>query len=368
VDQTMTQGPGRKAQDAGVARFSVALCLLCASVVTGCDKMPWASKEDDGTATAAPGVTTAQSGVTPTRPVVAESNLLATANGVPLSKADLRLRLTEEKLARRAQGQPERLSPEELDSVLRFLIEAELASQEAVKRGLDRDPDIQQRWEYLRRTFFSTQWVLQRRKQLENELTDASLANYYETIKTGFKTPERRRVRHIAVATEAEAKEVLARLLGGSITFENLVREKSLDTASKSQGGLINRWIIRDNEKRLRFRTEQEAEAAGIMSLDGPSEAAVFAIDQVDGLSSYLKGMDNRYHVYQLVDRQAEQQPALSDVKTQVKELWLSIQIQQEINAIVSKGETAGQITKPASAADRLQDAQREADEELKQP
>lgn len=345
-----------------------ALVIALGLALGGCDKMPWASKEDDGTATAAPGVTTAQSGQTPMRPVVAEAEKIATVNGVPLSKADLRLRLTEEKLARRAQGQPERLSPEELESVLRFLMESELASQEAVKRGLDRDPDTQQRWEYLRRTFFSTQWVLQRRKQLENELTDTSLANYYETIKAGFRSPERRRVRHIAVATEAEAKEVLARLLGGSIKFEDLVHEKSLDAATKAQGGLINRWIIKNDEKRLRFRTEQEAEAAGIMSLDAPSEAAVFAIDQVSGLSSYIKGMDNRYHVYQLAEREAEQQPALSDVKSQVKELWLSVQIQQEINGLISKGETAGQITKPADTADRLQDVQREIDEELKQP
>lgn len=367
-------------------RVSVVLSL--GLLLAGCDKLPWASKDEESVATASPGMTTAQSVVVPGRPVVSDFDVVAMVNGVPISKADSRLRLSEirmEKaravLARRAPSDAEKpftqqeldqllLSEEELDNLVQFLIEAEVLSQDAVKRGLERDPDIQQLWEYQRRTFFLTQWLLNRRKQLEDTLTEPLLAEVFEKYKEGFREPERRQVRQIEVATEEEAKEVLARLYGGSITFQDLVREKSLDAATKSQDGLLKRWVIRAVEARGRYPTEQEAEAAGIMTLDAASEGAVFGIDRVKGVSNYVKGMDNRYHVFQLVEKKEEQQRTLAEpeVRARLKEHWLSQQIQADVKTLISAGEASGQITKPSDVRERLQDVQRAIVAEIKQP
>jgi peptidyl-prolyl cis-trans isomerase C len=223
------------------------------------------------------------------------------------------------------------LNPEQLKGVTDELVRAELLSQDAASRGLDRQLDVQRRWEVLRRTFFSQEWLTQQREQVSVEA--AQVEQFYDQNKLGFREPQRRKLRQLAVATDDEAKRALARLLDGSAEFEALARQIST-APSASAGGLIATWVMRAQEKAARFGSEAQAEAAGVSSLDPALEAAAFAIDQVKGLSNYVKGADNRYHIFQLAERQEERQIPLTEVYDQIKELLMVQRLQEAIETL----------------------------------
>lgn len=69
--------------------------------------------------------------------------------------------------------------------------------------------------------------------------TLADARQFYEQNKDQlFACPSAKSVSHIVVATEAEANDVLAQLQGGA-DFATLAKQRSTDTASKDDGGLI---------------------------------------------------------------------------------------------------------------------------------
>jgi len=295
------------------------LLLLC---VAGCDKLPWNSKpQSAGHANA--GLTTAQSAPTPSKPQALPGDVLATVNGATISKKDLELRIQELKTLAESANQPwTPLTSEQLGQVLDELINTELMSQDALARGLDRSLDVQQRWEYIRRGFFAQEWLRWHQERLSVQPEEVD--KYYEDNKAGFRVPARLRLRQIVVASEDQANRALSQLHGGTSDFANLAQQISLGpTAAK--GGELPSWVMRANEKTFLYGTEAEAQAAGVMSLDPALEAAAFAIDQVNGLSSYVKGADNQYHIFQLVERQEEHLRQKQEVWDDVKN-FLSLQ------------------------------------------
>jgi parvulin-like peptidyl-prolyl isomerase len=68
------------------------------------------------------------------------------------------------------------------------------------------------------------------------KVTDEEMRSYYEANKDQFKQPEQVKVSHILVKTEAEAKDLLAKIKGGE-DFAKLAKEKSTDPTTKDKGG-----------------------------------------------------------------------------------------------------------------------------------
>lgn len=68
------------------------------------------------------------------------------------------------------------------------------------------------------------------------EVSEQEARAYFNAHRAAFDEPERVRVRHILLGTEAEARVALARLRAGE-SFEKLARELSLDPGSRSRGG-----------------------------------------------------------------------------------------------------------------------------------
>ncbi len=305
-------------------------------VVVGCDKLPWSStdnKHDGATATAA--LTTAQTGVTPGKPTVAPGEVLAIVNGVSISKNDLELQVQELKTLVTSLGQEWKpLTKEQREGILKELIKTELLSQEAVARGLDRELKAQQRWEFLRRGFFAQEWL--RWNQERQEVSSAEVEQYYERYKPGFIEPEQRQLRRIVVASEEQTKQALARLLGESMDFTALAQQVSLGPEAKD-GGLMPGWVMRREEKSRMFLSEENAQAAGVTSLDPALEAAAFAIDRENSLSNYVKGADNRYHIFQLVKRKDARQVPLTEVWDRIKNALLVQKLQQSITELRDK-------------------------------
>lgn len=80
-------------------------------------------------------------------------------------------------------------------------------------------------------------------------VTAAAVLAHYETNREAYAEPLEVTVRHILVETEAEAEEIL-RLLAAGEDFAVLAAERSVDTGSAGQGGLLP-WPVVPNDPRL---------------------------------------------------------------------------------------------------------------------
>lgn len=315
-DVMRVKGEGSRAK--GLAALFISAVLL----IAGCDKLPWGKPP----AEAPPA--TAQSAVAPGRAAVAPGDIVATVNGVDMSRQDVEFRVQELKaMVANLNRTWTPLTEDQLKGVVDELVNNELMSQDAVARGLDRSTDTRRRWEFLRRGFFVQEWV--RAKQDQLQVASNEVEEFYEKNKMGFRVPERRRLRQISVASEEQAKSVLGRLLSDGADFAALATESSL-APTAAQGGMITGWVMRAKEK----SPEAVATAADVSSLDPALEAAAFAIDRVNGLSSYVKGPDNRYHLFQLVEREQERTRPLGEVWDQIKNFLLLQKAQRELDTL----------------------------------
>jgi peptidyl-prolyl cis-trans isomerase C len=156
-------------------------------------------------------------------PALAQSKPAAKVNGVAIPQ----YRLDHATQSRTTQGQPD--TPQLRQSVRDTLINLELASQAAVKEGLDKKPDVAARLE-LDRASVLTQAYWQEYLRT-HPITDEELRKEYDRMKPELATKEYR-ARHILVTSEDEAKQIKG---GGN--FEKLAAAKSKDPGSKGRGG-----------------------------------------------------------------------------------------------------------------------------------
>jgi len=157
----------------------------------------------------------------------AQEGTLAKVNGVaiPQSRADLLMK----EMA--AQGRPD--TPEMRDAIKQELINREIVAQEAVKKGLQKRPEVATQIELQRQAVLINAYLQDYLKA--NPVSEDDLKKEYESVKASAASREYK-VRHILVESEDEAKQVLAQLKKGG-NFEKLAAEKSKDQGSKGRGG-----------------------------------------------------------------------------------------------------------------------------------
>ena len=214
---------------------------------------------------------------------------VAKVNGaaIPQSRLDLVIK------AAAAQGQPD--SAEVRSALRENLITEEILAQEAIKKGLDRNPDVQTQVDLAR------QGILIRAYQADfmrnNPVSDSDLRKEYESVKSQMGDKEYK-ARHILVETEQEAKDLIAALKKGG-SFEKLAGERSIDTGSKSNGGEL-----------------------------GWSSAAVYVKPFADALTKLKKGETTSqpvqtpfgWHVIRLEDVRAAVPPSFAEVKQNMQQ------------------------------------------------
>ena len=161
-----------------------------------------------------------------TAPAAAGTSAIATVNGAPISQArfDFLLKQSQQ------QGQPD--SPEVHKSLREKLIVEEIVAQEAIKKGMDKSPEVNTQLDLARQTILIRAYLQDFLKNAP--LGDDVLKAEYEKIKAQMGDKEYH-ARHILVEKEAEAKDIIAKLKKGE-KFEKLA-EKSKDPGSKTKGG-----------------------------------------------------------------------------------------------------------------------------------
>ena len=142
--------------------------------------------------------------------------------------------------SRISQGQPD--TPELRSSVRDALINQEIIAQEALRRGINKKPDVAAAIDINRQDILVNAYV---QDYLEkNPVTEDTLKKEYERIKAQLGGREYK-ARHILVENESEAKDIIAQIRKGS-SFEKLAAERSKDTGTKDKGGDLD-WSVPGN-------------------------------------------------------------------------------------------------------------------------
>ena len=119
-----------------------------------------------------------------------------------------------------------------LDEVISFMLFAEAAKAQ----GIDKEPAIKTRLEYLQTEYLAREYF---RRYLAKtpQVSEETLTAYYKDHLSEFKPPEEIKARHILVKTEAQANKILDELKGGK-DFIELAKKNSIDPAAANGGKL----------------------------------------------------------------------------------------------------------------------------------
>ena len=155
------------------------------------------------------------------------ADVVAKVNGkdVPQARADFIVK------ANAGQGQAD--TPELRNRVREVLIRNEILSQEAIKKGLDKNPDVAIQTELNRQDVLVNAYIQDYVKN--NPVGEDLVKAEYDRAKSQAGDKEYK-ARHILVKEEAEAKQIIAQIKKGG-NFEKIAAQKSTDPGSKDKGG-----------------------------------------------------------------------------------------------------------------------------------
>ena len=176
------------------------------------------------------------------------------------------------------------------NAIINELVGTELAYQEAIKNGIDKQPDFITAEELGHRKLVVNTFLADFMKK--NPVTDADKKAAYEQYKKELGDKEYS-ARHILVKTEAEANDILAQVKKGS-DFAKIAKEKSLDPGSKEKGGDLG-WFS----------------PAGMVK---PFSDAVTSLKKGEVSTTPVQTQFG-WHVIKLVDSRATQVPPYDKVK-----------------------------------------------------
>ena len=158
---------------------------------------------------------------------VAKDSIVATVNGVPITSARV------DAIARQGgTGRPD--SPDARKAIVEGLAMQMVAAEEAVKKGLDKTPEVVDQLDGIRQSVLANAYVQDFLKN--NPVGDEAVKAEYDRIKAAI-TGTEYKARHILVEKESEAREIIAKLRKDPASFGKLATEKSKDPGSKAWGG-----------------------------------------------------------------------------------------------------------------------------------
>ncbi|BEV71297.1 MULTISPECIES: peptidylprolyl isomerase [unclassified Paludibacterium] len=153
-------------------------------------------------------------------------------NGTTISQA--RFDAVAKMMNAQAQAQGQQADPRLPEMIKQQLITAEVLRQEAVRKGIDKLPEVRAELDNAEAMTLANQLIKQ--FVASNPVSESDLKAEYDKLKAA--TPEKKsyHAQHILVKTEAEANAVIAALKKGK-PFAQLAKEKSIDPGSKANGG-----------------------------------------------------------------------------------------------------------------------------------
>jgi peptidyl-prolyl cis-trans isomerase C len=276
------------------------LALLCAGLSVGCREKPKQLPGPSGSSSAAPpGKLTSE---------------LARQVLVKVGEREITLGDYAETLERMDPFERLRYqSPDRRKQLLNEIIQVELLAEEAKRRGLDKTPETQERV----RQMLRDELLREVRQGVASpaDIPEAEVHAYFDSHHDEFKEPERRRVAHLLLANEAQAKAALHKALGASAAdWGKLVSQVSLDKPPQSSA-------------------PAPTELAGDLGIVGPPghprganprvpealRAAVFEIDKLGGVLDKVVADAGHFHVVRMTGRTEARDRSYQDAERTIR-------------------------------------------------
>ncbi len=253
----------------------------------------------------------------------AKNPAAATVNGKPISQRTVDMIVAQGA----ASGRPD--TPEARKGIIEQLALQMVVADEAIKKGLDKSPEVAEQIDAVRQTVLANAYVQDFVKN--TPITDEMVKAEYERIKTMISGTEYK-ARHILVEKESDAKEIIAKLKTDPAAFEKLAMQKSTDTSSKVRGGDLG-WFD------LRGMVPEFGAAVSKM------EKGKFTLEPVKTQFGY--------HVIWLDDSRPIQAPPLESVKPQLTEQLQQKNVKTALDELKAKAkiEMASAAPPPVPAA-----------------
>ncbi|MEW6723922.1 MAG: peptidylprolyl isomerase [Bacillota bacterium] len=173
------------------------------------------------------------------------------------------------------------------------------------------------------RTFLKVQIITEKILKPKIQIAEDDIVAYWEEHSGEFDTPEMIKASHILVATEAEAKDIVARLKAGE-DFAALAKEKSTDAYSKENGGSLGYFSRGD-------MTEAFEEAAFRL-----------AVGQISEPVQTFYG----WHVIKLDDRKAAQRATIESARAEIEQILVEREIDKLYGPWLAELQEKARITK----------------------
>ncbi|AMC13322.1 peptidylprolyl isomerase [Liberibacter crescens] len=184
-------------------------------------------------------------------------------------------------------------------AVISSIIDIKLLAQQAKDKGLNKTPEYETRMNYLSERELHNELF---RKEILEKVTPEEVKARYEKEADNLakEKKEEVRARHILVTSKDEAKAIIKSLLSGK-KFEELAKEKSIDTSNKDKGGDLGYF------------------AQGTM--DPEFEKAAFALKQEGDITNEPVQTPYGWHVIRLENRRPLSIPPMKQVESQLNQL-----------------------------------------------
>ncbi len=233
---------------------------------------------------------------------VKEDKTIAIVNGHEIKVSEVQM-ATEDII-----GQLPDLSPKlRYPFVVEYLIERHLLAQLAVKEGVADTDEYKRRLALYQAKALRDAYFFQKIRPL---VTEEQVKAAYDAEAAKVAQTERIRARHILVATEKEAKDILDRLAKGE-KFEDIAKKYSLD-GSKDYGGDLGYFTAPEMVPEF--------------------SAAAFALKA--GETSQPVKTDFGWHIIRLEDRKMGAAQPYDQVKAAIRNVLLRKQVQDTMESI----------------------------------
>ena len=225
-------------------------------------------------------------------PVVAQNLAIVNGKAVPKERAEVLKQQVER------SGRP--VTPEMESQIKDEVIAREVFMQEAQKRGLESTPDFKTQMDLARQTILIRELFADYQKK--NPVTDAEIQAEYDKF-VAANSGKEYKASHILVATEDEAKAIIASIKKGA-KFADIAKKQSKDPGSGAKGGDLD-W-------------------ANPSSYVAEFTESLIKLDKGKMTQTPVKSQFG-WHVIRLDDVREAQMPKLDEVKPQIAQ-----QLQQQ--------------------------------------
>ena len=225
-------------------------------------------------------------------PVVAQNLAIVNGKAVPKERAEVLKQQVER------SGRP--VTPEMESQIKDEVIAREVFMQEAQKRGLEATPDFKTQMDLARQTIWIRELFADYQKK--NPVTDAEIQAEYDKF-VAANSGNEYKASHILVATEDEAKAIIASIKKGA-KFADIAKKQSKDPGSGAKGGDLD-W-------------------ANPSSYVAEFTESLIKLDKGKMTQTPVKSQFG-WHVIRLDDVREAQMPKLDEVKPQIAQ-----QLQQQ--------------------------------------